>query len=95
MPSRRQGVASNEQLGVVKRGQLLGFGALAMMLTAIVVLAGIGQSWVAGTLATAGMAVVAAFVTGRYQPSPVHTREDMPACPIGCLRQRCWARAPL
>lgn len=58
-----------ERLAIVKRGQLLGFGALVLMLIAIVTLAAIGQPWVAGTVATAGLAVVVAiFVTGQCQP---------------------------
>ena len=59
---------TRERLAIVKRGQLLGFYALALMLIAIVALSGIGQPWVAETLASAGLAVVVAiFVTGRYQ----------------------------
>jgi hypothetical protein len=58
---------TRERLAIVKRGQLLGFGALALMLIAIVALAVMGQPWVAETLASAGLAVVVAiFVTGRY-----------------------------
>jgi uncharacterized membrane protein YphA (DoxX/SURF4 family) len=56
------------RLAIVKRGQLLGFCALALMLTTIFALAAVGQPWVAETLASAGLAVVVAiFVTGRYQ----------------------------
>lgn len=59
---------TRERLALVKRGQLLGFYALALMLVAIVALAVIGQPLVAETLASAGLAVVVAiFVTGRYQ----------------------------
>ena len=76
-----------ERLAIVKRGQILGLGALALMLITIVTLAAIGQSWVAGSVATAGLAVVVAiFVTGQYQdaseePNRVapHTNAASPA----------------
>lgn len=59
---------AREQLVIVKRGQILGFGALTLMLITIVTLAAIGQSWVAGTVATTGLAVVVGiFVTGRHK----------------------------
>jgi hypothetical protein len=72
----------------VKRGQILGIGALAMMLTTIVTLAAIGQSWVAGTVATAGLAVIVAiFVTGQYHPASVNTPEVAPRQPLRLLQQ--------
>jgi hypothetical protein len=68
----------------LKRGQVLGFGALVLMLATIVTLAAIGQPWVAGIVATTGLPVIVAiFVTGQYQPAPVHTPEVVP-------RRRVW-----
>jgi hypothetical protein len=67
----------------MKRGQILGFGALVLTLATIVTLAAIGHPWVAGTLATSGLTVIVAiFVTGRYQPTPVHIAA------LICRRQR-------
>jgi hypothetical protein len=72
MPSRRRDAEAHERLAIVKRGQILGFGALILMLATIVTLAAIGQPWVASIVATAGLAVIVAiFVTGDYQPVPV------------------------
>jgi hypothetical protein len=63
--SRRGDVEARERLAIVKRGQILGFGALVLTLTTIVTLAAIGQPWVAGIVATTGLAVIVAiFVTG-------------------------------
>ena len=66
-PSPRVDEEVRQRLVIVKRGQS-GIGALTLMLITIVTLAAIGQSWVAGTVATTGLAVVVAiFVTGQYQ----------------------------
>jgi hypothetical protein len=79
MPSRRGDAEACEWLAIVKRGQILGFSALVLTLATIVTLAAIGQPWVAGTLATTGLAVIVAiFVTGEYQPAPVHIPEVEP-----------------
>ena len=87
LPSRRGDAEARERLAIVKRGQILGFSALALMLTTIVTLAAIGQPWVAGTVATAGLAVIVAiFVTGQYQPASVHTTEVAPRQPVGLLQ---------
>jgi len=53
-----------------RRGQVLGFGALVLMLAAIVALAAMGQPWVAGLVATTGglPVIVPLFVTGQYRP---------------------------
>jgi hypothetical protein len=49
------------------------------MLTTIVIFVAIGQPWVAGMVATAGLAViVAVFVTAQYQPAAFHTPEAPP-----------------
>jgi hypothetical protein len=73
---------ARDRLVLVKRGQLFGFGALVLMLATIVTLAAIGQSWVAGIVATTGLGgVVAIFVTDRHQPAPVHIAEFPPCQP--------------
>jgi hypothetical protein len=71
-PSRQPSAAAAAQ----RRGQLLGFGALALMLAAIVTLAALGQSWVAGLVATTGglPVIVPLFVTGQYRPASGKTR---------------------
>lgn len=74
-PSRREVAEAREQLAIVKRGQILGFGALVLTLATIVTLAALGQSWVAGIVATGLAVIVAIFVTGQYRPSPVHIPE--------------------
>jgi hypothetical protein len=72
----------------VRRGQTLGFGALVLMLATIVTLAAIGQPWVAGIVATTGLAVIVAiFVTGEYQPAPAHSPEVAPPRPIRLPQQ--------
>lgn len=63
---------ARERLALDKRGQTLGFGALVLTLATIVTLAAIGQPWVAGILATGLAAIVAIFVTGRFQAAPAH-----------------------
>jgi hypothetical protein len=76
MPARCGDTEARERLAIVKQGQVLGFGALVLMLATIVTLAAIGQPWVAGIVATTGLAVIVAiFVTGQYQPAPVHIPE--------------------
>lgn len=60
----------------MKRGQILGFGALIITLATIVTLAAIGHPWVAGIVATPGLAVIVAiFVTGQYNPARGHNAE--------------------
>jgi hypothetical protein len=88
MPSRRRDAEAREWLAIVKRGQTLGFSALVLTLATIVTLAAIEQPWVAGTLATTGLAaIVAIFVTGEYQPAPVHTPEVAPPPPVRLPQQ--------
>ena len=70
------------RLQLVKRGQAFGLAALVATLIAIVALAALGQPWVAGILATAGLAGIAAvFVTGRYEPAPTYVPEVSPPPP--------------
>jgi hypothetical protein len=58
------------------------------MLATIVMLAAIRQPWVAGTLATTGLAaIVAIFVTGEYQPAPVHIPQVAPRRPVRLPQQ--------
>lgn len=77
-----------ERLVLLKRGQLLGFGALVLTLTTIVTLAAIGHPWVAGILATTGLAtIVAIFVTGQHQPAPVRLPEDTSLQPVQLPQQ--------
>jgi hypothetical protein len=88
MPSRRRDAEAREWLAIVKRGQILGFGALVLTLATIVTLAAIGQLWVAGIVATTGLAVIVAiFVTGDYQPVPVHIPEVAPPRPVRLPQQ--------
>jgi hypothetical protein len=83
LPSRRGDAEAGERLAIVKRGQTLGFGALVLMLATIVTLAAIGQPWVAGIVASTGLAVIVAiFVTGRYQPAPLHSPHVASGQPI-------------
>jgi hypothetical protein len=87
-PSRREDAEARERLAIVKRGQILGFGALVLMLATIVTLAAIGQPWVAGVVATTGLAVIVAiFVTGQYQSAPVHLPEVTPRQPVRLPQQ--------
>jgi hypothetical protein len=75
-PPRDEATEAPERLTIAKRGQALGFGALILTLGTIVTLAAIGQPWVAGIVATTGLAtIVAIFVTGTYQPAPIHIRD--------------------
>ena len=84
LPARWGDAEARERLAILKRGQVLGFGALVLMLATIVTLAAIGQPWVAGIVATTGLPVIVAiFVTGQYQPAPVHIPEVVP-------RRRVW-----
>jgi hypothetical protein len=63
--SQRGNAERSERLDLVRRGQNLGFGALVLILATIVMLAAIGQPWVAGIVATTGLvAIVTVFVTG-------------------------------
>jgi hypothetical protein len=88
LPSRREDAEARERLAIVKRGQILGFGALVLTLATIVTLAAIGQPWVAGIVATTGLAaIVAIFVTGQYQPAPVHIPEGAPRQPVRLPQQ--------
>lgn len=88
MPSRRRDAEAREWLAILKRGQILGFGALVLTLATIVTLAAIGQPWVAGIVATTGLPVtVAIFVTGEYQPAPVHIPEVPPPRPVRLPQQ--------
>lgn len=82
-PSRRGDDEARERLALVKRGQTLGFGALVLTLATIVTLAAIGQPWVAGILATGLAAIVAIFVTGKYQAATMRNPEvaSEDACP--------------
>lgn len=75
--SGRDDHGPREQLAIAKRGQILGFGALILMLASIVTLAALGQPWVAGIVATTGglPVIVALFVTGQYRPSPATVPE--------------------
>jgi len=87
LPSRCGDAEAREQLAIVKRGQILGFGALVLTLATIVTLAAIGQPWVAGIVATGLVVTVATFVTGQYQPAPVHTPEAAPRQPVRLPQQ--------
>jgi hypothetical protein len=88
MPSRPGDAEAREWLAIVKRGQTLGFSALVLMLATIMTLAAIGQPWVAGIVATTGLAVIVAiFVTGEYQPVPVHIPEVVPPRPVRLSQQ--------
>ena len=87
LPSRRGDAEARERLAIVKRGQILGFGALVLMLAAIVALAALGQSWVAGIVATGLAVIVAIFVTGQYRPGPVHIPEVAPRQPARLSEQ--------
>jgi hypothetical protein len=78
LPSRRGDAEARERLAIVKRGQIFGFGALVLTLATIVTLAALGQSWVAGIVATGLAVIVAIFVTGQYRPGPVHLTEVAP-----------------
>ena len=86
LPSRH-GDEARERLAIVKRGQILGFGALVLTLATIVTLAAIGQPWVAGIVATGLAVIVAIFVTGQYQPAPVHIPEVAPRQPVRLPQQ--------
>jgi len=81
LPSRRGDTEARERLAIVKRGQILGFGALVLTLATIVTLAALGQSWVAGIVATGLAVIVAIFVTGQYRPAQVHIPEVAPRQP--------------
>jgi hypothetical protein len=87
LPSRRGDADAGERLAIVKRGQILGFGALVLTLAAIVTLAALGQSWVAGIVATGLAVIVAIFVTGQYRPGPVHIPEVAPRQPARLSEQ--------
>jgi hypothetical protein len=87
LPSRRGDKETRERLAIVKRGQILGFGALVLTLAAIVTLAALGQSWVAGIVATGLAVIVAIFVTGQYRPGPVHIPEVAPRQPARLSEQ--------
>jgi hypothetical protein len=80
---------------IVKRGQILGFGALIITLAVIVTLAAIGQPWVAGIVATTGLAgTVAIFVTGQYHPAQSHIPEVAPSQSIRLPQQELPAVPP-
>jgi hypothetical protein len=88
VPAQCGDAEARERLAIAKRGQVLGFGALVLMLATIVTLAAIGQPWVAGIVATTGLAaIVAIFVTGQYQPAPVHIPEVAPRQPVRLPQQ--------
>lgn len=88
LPAQCGDSEARERLAIVKRGQVLGFGALVLMLATIVTLAAIGQPWVAGIVATTGLAVIVAiFVTGQYQPAPIHISEVVPRQPVQLPQQ--------
>jgi hypothetical protein len=88
LPAQCGDAEGRERLAIVKRGQVLGFGALVLMLATIVTLAAIGQPWVAGIVATTGLAaIVAIFVTGQYQPAPIHIPEVAPRRPVWLPQQ--------
>jgi hypothetical protein len=77
---------ARERLAMLKRGQILGFGALVLTLATIVTLAVVGQPWVAGIVATGLTVIVAIFVTGQYQPASVHQpvrlpQQELPGAP--------------
>jgi hypothetical protein len=70
----------DERLVLMKRGQILGFCALLPTLVTIVLLAAIGQPWVAGIVASSLTVVVGLFLTGRNLPKlsqyqPMHPPE--------------------
>jgi hypothetical protein len=93
MPLRRGDAEARERLAIVKRGQILGFGALILTLATIVTLAAIGQPWVAGTVVTTGLAVIVAiFVTGEYQPAPFTSLKPRRLGPFGYLNKSSRAR---
>jgi hypothetical protein len=74
---------AHEHLAILKRGQILGFVALVLTLATIATLAAVGQPWVAGIVATGGLAgLVAIFVPGQYQPAPVHVAEVAAPQPV-------------
>jgi hypothetical protein len=88
LPSPRGDAEAREGLAIVKRGQILGLGALVLTLATILTLAAIGQPWVAGIMTTTGLPVIVAiFVTGQYQPAPVHIPEVAPRQPVQLPQQ--------
>jgi hypothetical protein len=69
-----------EQL--VLQGQIMGLTALFLMLVTVVVLAVLGFAWVSAILAgTSLVAIVTAFITAQYAPSPVPPRIPIPRLP--------------
>lgn len=87
VPSRHEVAEAADQLAIVKRGQILGFGALVLTLATIVTLAALRQAWVAGIVATGLAVIVAIFVTGQYRPAPVHIPEVAPHQPTQLPQQ--------
>jgi hypothetical protein len=69
VPAGRSEERSDEHAAVARR-QNLGLFALVLMLVTIVVLAVLGQPWVAGAVAAGLTAVVAIFVTGQHREDP-------------------------
>jgi len=82
LPSRPGAAEARERLAIMKRGQILGFGALVLMLATIVTLAAIGQPWVAGIVATGLVVIVTIFVTGQIQPAAGHIPKVAPGQPV-------------
>jgi hypothetical protein len=83
------------RLDLIKRGQAFGFAALLAMLAAIIALAAIGQSWVAGVLAGVGLAgIVAVFVTGRYEAAPVSVPDVHSSSKLASEQQLAAPTAP-
>jgi len=86
--SQRGNAERSERLDLVRRGQNLGFGALVLILATIVMLAAIGQPWVAGIVATTGLvAIVTVFVTGECRPSPARSSEHEWRQPSGLAQE--------
>lgn len=79
----------------MKRGQMLGFSALFLTLATIVTLSAMGQPWVAGVVATTGLAVnVAVFVTGQYQPDSGRNLDIAPRQPVQLPDDKLPGRLP-
>jgi hypothetical protein len=67
-------VENNSRRRQIREGRIVGLMALTLMLATVVFLASVGQPWVAAVIGgTCLTAIVAIFVTGRYEPSPSPT----------------------
>jgi len=87
LPSRHEVAEAREQLAIMKRGQILGFGALVLTLATIVTPAALRQAGVGGIVATGLPVIVAIFVTGQYRPAAVHIPQVAPHQPTQLPQQ--------